>query len=73
MTAPADFATEATALLESTLRQFAEWAAQHYQMGQGEAECLTEPTEAPIAYTRGYNDAIKAIPDAMALWLEECQ
>jgi hypothetical protein len=69
----ADFATEATALLETALRQFAEWAAENYQMGPGEAECLSEPTEAPAAYTRGYNDAIRAIPDAIDLCLEEYQ
>jgi hypothetical protein len=69
----ADFATEATALLETALHQFAAWAAENYQMGPGEAVCLTEPTDAPAAYTRGYNDAIRAIPDAVALWLEEYQ
>jgi hypothetical protein len=67
------FEAEAAALLETALKRFAEWAAEHYQTTVAEAECLTEPTEAPAAYARGYNDAIRAIPDALSLWMEEYQ
>lgn len=65
------FATEADDLLRRALEAFATWAAENYQMAKGEAETLTEPTEAPAVYERGYNDAIRSIPDAVALWMEE--
>jgi hypothetical protein len=67
------FETEAAALLEAALERFAEWAAENYLTTEAEAQCLTEPTEAPAAYARGYNDAIRAIPDALSLWMEEYQ
>lgn len=67
------FETEAAALLETALKRFAEWAAENYLTTVAESECLTDPTEAPAAYARGYNDAIRAIPDALDLWLGEYQ
>lgn len=73
MTDRPDFATEAVALLESALARFAEWASENYQTTEAEARCLSDPTEAPAAYARGYNDALRQLPDAMALWLEEYQ
>lgn len=42
-------------------------------MAKGEAETLAEPTEAPAVYERGYNDAVRSIPDAVALWMDEGQ
>ena len=67
------FETEASDLLRRAIGQFAEWAAEHYQTTVAEAQCLNDPTEAPAAYARGYNDAIRAIPDAAALWMEGIQ
>jgi len=67
------FETEAADLLERALRAFAEWAAQNYQTTEAEARCLAAPTEAPAAYALGYNDALRAIPDALELWMEESQ
>lgn len=67
------FETEASELLRTALRRFAEWAAENWQTTAAEAETLNEPTDAPAAYARGYNDAIGSIPDALALWMEEAQ
>lgn len=66
-----NFATESTDLLERALKAFAEWAAENWTMTPAEAETLTEPTPAPSEYARGYNDAMKAIPDAVSIWMEE--
>lgn len=66
-----DFATESSDLLERALKAFAEWAAQNWTMTATEAETLTDSTVAPSEYARGYNDAMKAIPDALAIWLGE--
>lgn len=68
-----NFATEADDLLRRALEAFAAWAAENYCTTEAEARCLSKPTEAPAAYARGYNDALAAIPDALALWLEEYQ
>lgn len=67
------FEAEAADLLRRAMEAFAAWAAENYQTTEDEARTLTEPTEAPVAYARGYNDAIRAIPDALSLWMEECQ
>ena len=67
------FETEAAALLEIAITRFAEWAAENYLTTAAEAETLTDPTDAPAAYARGYNDALRAIPDAASLWMEEEQ
>lgn len=67
------FETEAVALLETAIKRFAEWAAENYLTTAAEAENLADPTDAPAAYARGYNDAIRAIPDAASLWMEEAQ
>lgn len=68
-----NFAAEADDLLRRALESFAAWTAENYRTTEAEARCLTEPTDAPAAYARGYNDALAAIPDALALWIEECQ
>jgi hypothetical protein len=68
-----NFATEADDLLRRALEAFAAWAAENYRTTEAEARCLSEPTEAPAAYARGYNDALAAMPDALALWIEEYQ
>lgn len=67
------FETEAAELLRRSLEAFAAWAAENYQTTEAEARCLTEPTESPAAYARGYNDAMRAMPDALSLWIEEYQ
>lgn len=67
------FETEAADLLRRTLEAFAAWAAENYLTTEAEARCLTEPTDAPTAYARGYNDAMRAIPDVALLWMEEAQ
>ena len=67
------FSDEADDLLRRALEAFAGWAAENWQMAQGEAETLTEPTEAPAVYERGYNDAIRSIQDAVALWMDGFQ
>lgn len=68
-----DFATESAELLERAVNAFAAWAAENWTMTEAEAQTLTNPTDAPSAYARGYNDAIASIPDAAALWMEDGQ
>lgn len=65
------FETEAEELLRRALESFAAWAAENWLMAKGEAETLTEPTEAPAVYERGYNEAIRSIPDAVDFWMDE--
>lgn len=67
------FETEVTHLLETVLTHFAEWVAEHWLTTEAEACTLSEPTENPAAYARGYNDGIRSIPDAMAIWIEDGQ
>lgn len=67
------FESAAAELLETAITHFAEWAAENYLTTAAEAENLADPTDAPAAYARGYNDAIRAIPDAASLWMEEAQ
>lgn len=67
------FETEASDLLRRALEAFAAWAAENWLMAKGEAETLTEPTEAPAVYERGYNEAIRSIPHAAELWMNEGQ
>lgn len=68
-----NFETECSELLKTAITRFAEWAAANWTMTPAEAETLTNPTEAPAIYARGYCDAIKSIPDAAELWLSEGQ
>lgn len=66
-----DFSAESEELLKRALAAFAEWAAANWAMTTEEAETLTEPTDAPAIYARGYRDAVAAIPDMVELWAEE--
>lgn len=68
-----NFDTECSEILKTAVMRFAEWAAANWTMTAAEAECLTNPTDAPAIYARGYTDAIKSIPDAAELWLSEGQ
>lgn len=69
-TEPFDFESEAADVLRRAVQTFAAWVADNYQMTEAEACTLTNPTEAPAAYARGYNEALRAIPDALDLWMD---
>lgn len=70
MSEPFDFEGAAGELLRDAIRAFAAWAAENWTMTADEAATLTNPTDAPAAYARGYNEGIGAIPDAAELWME---
>ena len=67
---PANLEAEVAELFKLKMQEFAAWAAENWTMTLAEAETLTEPTDAPEAYARGYSDGITAIPDALHVWLE---
>ena len=74
MTAPDkfDLQTEVRDLFEQKLREFAAFCAEHWDMTVEQAMTLTEPTESPVAYTRGYNDAMThGLEGALEHWLDE--
>jgi len=67
-----DLQTEVRDLFEQKLREFAAFCAQHWDMTVDQAMTLTEPTESPVAYTRGYNDAMThGLECALEHWLDE--
>lgn len=66
-----DVAARLQETFEEAIKAFADWAAQNWTMTPQEAETLSEPSTAPAEYARGYTDAMRAIPDAVSLWLEE--
>ena len=50
------------------------FVAREALIGDGQCCKIGHPIrETTAAYARGYNDAIRAITDAMQLWIEECQ
>jgi hypothetical protein len=65
-----DFAGRAEEVFSDAIRQFAAWASENWQMKAGEADTLTEPSDAPREYERGFNAAVESIKDAADLWLD---
>lgn len=67
-----DLETEVRDLFEKKLREFAAFCAEHWDMTVDQAMTLTNPTESPVAYTRGYNDAMSnGLESALEHWLDE--
>ena len=65
-----DFATQSEELFKDAIRSFAAWAEKNWTMKEGEADQLTEPSQCPREYERGFNAGIKTIVDAADVWLE---
>ena len=67
-----DLTTEVRGLFEQKLREFAAFCAENWDMTIDQAMTLTDPTESPVAYTRGYNDAMSTgLVGALEHWLDE--
>lgn len=67
-----DLTTEVRDLFEAKMREFAHFCAHNWTMTKAEAETLTEPSQAPGEYARGYNDAMgRGLEGALEHWLDE--
>ena len=76
MTAPYkfDLETEVRDLFEAKMREFATFCAEQWLMTKEQAECLTEPSQAPSEYVRGYNAAMSdGFGGALEYWLDETE
>ena len=65
-----NFQTEAEDLLIRAVEAFAAWMAENWTITAGEVETLTNPSQAPEEYARGYNAGLASISDAIEIWLE---
>jgi hypothetical protein len=64
-------ADDIESLFREKMKSFADWATTNWTMTEKEAETLTDPTDSPKEYTRGYNAGVGSIRDALDCWLEE--
>lgn len=65
-----DFASRAEEMFKDAIREFAKWASENWEMKEGDADQLTEPSPAPREYERGFNAGINSIADAADMWLD---
>lgn len=67
---PSNLEADVAELFAKKMREFAAWASENWTTTPEEAETLTNPTDSPNEYARGYNEGIASIPDALDTWLE---